>query len=65
MKGTERALALDEKTGEILWVREWPVDYAGSPTRSYAIGPRATPTVDGDRVYVLGAKGALLWCFDV
>lgn len=27
---------------------------------SYTIGPRATPTVDGDRVYVPGAMGALL-----
>jgi outer membrane protein assembly factor BamB len=63
MKGTERALALDEETGAILWTHEWPADYAGlQPT--YAIGPRATPTVDGDRVYVLGAKGALL-CLDV
>jgi outer membrane protein assembly factor BamB len=41
----------------------WPADYAGLQPR-YAIGPRATPTVDGDRVYVLGAKGALL-CLDV
>jgi outer membrane protein assembly factor BamB len=63
MKGIERALALDEQTGKILWAREWPADYAGlQPT--YAIGPRATPTVDGDRVYVLGAKGRLL-CLDV
>ena len=63
MSGTERALALDEGTGELLWTREWPADYAGlAPT--YAIGPRATPTVDGDRVYALGAMGAL-WCLDV
>lgn len=63
MRGTERALALDEKSGKVLWTREWPADYRGlQPT--YALGPRATPTVDGDRVYVLGAKGALL-CLDV
>src|SRR5438093_430124 len=28
-KGTERALALDEKTGRILWAREWEVNYSG------------------------------------
>ena len=55
--GTERALALDEKTGKILWTREWPAKYQGI---SYATGPRATPTVDGDRVYVAGTAGALL-----
>ena len=27
---------------------------------SYATGPRATPTVDGDRVYIVGASGTLL-----
>ena len=31
---------------------------------TYAIGPRATPTVDGDRVYVVGATGRM-WCLDV
>ena len=56
-KGTERAHCLDEKTGKILWTREWPVSYQGI---SYAYGPRATPTVDGDRVYVVGASGELL-----
>ena len=56
LRGTERALALDEKTGKILWTQEWPVEYRGM---SYAIGPRATPTVDGDRVYFAGADGKL------
>lgn len=56
--GIERALALDEATGKILWTHMWPTDYAGLEAR-YAIGPRATPTVDGERVYVLGAMGAL------
>ena len=54
----ERVLALDEETGEILWIHEWETNYAGLQL-VYAIGPRATPTVDGDRVYVLGAMGNL------
>lgn len=57
LKGTERALALDEESGKILWTREWPADYKGI---GYAYGPRATPTVDGDRVYVVGGTGVLL-----
>jgi len=61
-RGRERALALDEKTGRVLWTREWDVNYTGL-MGTYATGPRATPTVDGDRVYFLGAKGALL-CLD-
>jgi outer membrane protein assembly factor BamB len=60
-RGTERALALDEQTGKILWTQEWTADYRGM---SYAVGPRATPTVDGDRVYVAGADGKLL-CLNV
>jgi outer membrane protein assembly factor BamB len=56
-RGNERALALDEKTGKVLWTQEWAVDYRGI---SYGIGPRATPTVDGDRVYFAGADGKLL-----
>ena len=63
MDGTERALALDEETGEILWVTEWPTSYRMLMS-SYAIGPRATPTVDGDRVYVVGAAGDL-FCLEV
>ena len=54
----ERALALDERTGQVLWTHEWHTDYSGQQL-VYAIGPRATPTVDGDRVYVLGAMGHL------
>ena len=60
-RGTERALALDEKTGKVLWTREWDVNYGGI---RYAFGPRATPTVDGDRVYAAGADGKL-FCLDV
>ncbi len=55
----ERLLALDETTGEVLWTREWDTNYAGLQL-IYATGPRATPTVDGDRVYAVGAMGNLL-----
>ena len=56
-KGIERVLVLSEATGETLWETEWTVDYAGL---QYPLGPRATPTVDGERVYVLGSMGDLL-----
>lgn len=61
LRGRERALALDASSGRVLWRDEWPADYAGL---QYASGPRATPTVDGDRVYMLGAAGDLA-CFGV
>ena len=63
LDGTERALALDEETGEVLWTHEWQTSYRMLSV-AYAIGPRATPTVDGDRVYVVGGTGRL-FCFDV
>src|SRR5262245_24501816 len=56
-RGTERALCLDEKSGKILWTREWDVDYLDI---GYDLGPRATPTIDGDRVYIVGGSGRLL-----
>jgi outer membrane protein assembly factor BamB len=46
------ALAYDLKTRRQLWAT--PV---GEPFKT---GPRCTPTVDGDRVYVLGTEGDLL-----
>ena len=63
MDGTERILALDEQTGEVLWTYAWGTSYRALML-SYAAGPMATPTVDEDRVFVLGATG-LLWCLDV
>ncbi|MCI0423788.1 MAG: PQQ-like beta-propeller repeat protein [Acidobacteria bacterium] len=58
-RGMERVLCLDERTGKTLWAQEWEADYVGL-METYATGPRATPTVDQDRVYVLGTKGKLL-----
>ena len=56
LHGIERALALDEATGEILWTVEWEADYAGI---QWEVGPGAAPTIDDDRVYVLGRTGVL------
>jgi outer membrane protein assembly factor BamB len=53
---SERVVCLEERTGKILWTHDCDADYRGL---DYANGPRATPTVDGDRVYVLGAMGSL------
>lgn len=46
---------LEEKTGKHLWVT--PIGPAGSD------GPRCTPVVDGNRIYVLGRYGHLA-CLD-
>ncbi len=56
LTGTERVLCLDATSGDELWKYEYDRPYK----LSFAAGPRATPTVDGDRVYVLGAQGDLL-----
>lgn len=58
LTGQERLLCLDEKTGKELWKASYDQPYR----ISYASGPRSTPTVDGDRVYFLGAEGRL-GCF--
>lgn len=55
--GSEGLVAFDQETGERLWEKRWPADYAGI---EYPSGPRATPTVDGDRVYAVGASGTLV-----
>jgi outer membrane protein assembly factor BamB len=54
--GDERLVCLDAKSGKVLWEKSQPVNY----TVSYASGPRTTPTIDGDRVYTIGAEGHLL-----
>ena len=57
LPGTERIVCLEEKTGKMIWEQKWVRAY--TTVAIYAIGPRATPTVDDDRVYALGAEGDL------
>lgn len=55
LKGNERITVMDALTGEEIWQKEYDCPYS----ISYPSGPRCTPTVDGDRVYTLGAQGDL------
>ena len=57
LPGSERLVCLSESDGKMIWAHEWDCPY--TTVAAYAIGPRATPTVDGDRVYALGAEGNL------
>lgn len=58
--GTEQVLCLKESDGTRLWKHEYNCPYAVS----YPAGPRATPVVDGPRVFTLGTEGNL-FCLDV
>lgn len=60
LTGSERVLCLSAKSGEQIWKFEYERPY----NLSYPSGPRATPAVDGDRVYSLGAEGDLV-CLEV
>ncbi len=62
LPGTERVHCLDAETGDVVWTHEYDCPYSSATT--YAIGPRATPTVDGGRVYTAGAEGNL-FCLSV
>ena len=55
-------IVFDEESGALLWTQEWPAAYRNIHSK-FATGPLATPTVDGDRVYILGAAG-MLSCLD-
>lgn len=57
LPGKERVLCFRESDGQLLWQHEYDCPY--STVTTYAIGPRATPTIDGDVVYTVGAEGDL------
>ncbi|PHS17701.1 MAG: hypothetical protein COA78_02965 [Blastopirellula sp.] len=53
----ERLTVLNAETGDFLWKYEYPTQYEDS--LGYNNGPRTSPIVDGDRVYIYGAEGKL------
>ncbi|MCO6453859.1 MAG: PQQ-like beta-propeller repeat protein [Pirellulaceae bacterium] len=59
LQGRERILCFSSADGKLLWKHEYDCSY----NISYPAGPRATPTVEGGRVYALGAEGNLT-CLD-
>lgn len=56
----ERILCFDAETGRELWKHQYHARY----TISYPAGPRATPVIDDDRAYFIGAQGHL-FCMNV
>jgi len=61
MADNETCFALDASTGNVLWKHSYPAPYKPAD-RSAGTGPKSTPTVDGDRVYMLGVSG-MFHCF--
>lgn len=57
--GNERVVCLDAETGKSVWEHAYASGQAGTD-RTYAIGPRATPTVSGNWVFTVGGAGKLL-----
>ncbi len=59
---TEFALALEEKSGKELWSAK--IGGVGKNEGPQYLGTRATPTVDGERLYCLASDG-ILSCLDI
>lgn len=57
--GDERIVCLDAESGKPIWDYRYPADYSGTD-RTYAIGPRATPTVQGGMLFAVGGAGKLV-----
>lgn len=60
--GQARLTCVNAETGDELWRFEYPTDY--QDYYGYDGGPRCSPVVDEDRVYIYGAAGEL-HCLDV
>src|SRR5207253_946000 len=52
-----RLSCLKSETGDLLWQFEYPTEY--EDYFGYNNGPRCSPVVDGNRVYIYGADGVL------
>lgn len=57
--GQEMVVALDPSNGKTLWEHKYDAPTPPKHVRQFGEGPRATPTVSGDRVYSAGVTGIL------
>lgn len=55
--GAARLSCVKSATGEELWKFEYPVDYADRYSDNH--GPRCSPVIDGEHVYLFGVEGTL------
>src|SRR5688572_16877073 len=55
-EGGEQLIAVDIKTGKALW----SVKIGEALKNDWGDGPRGTPSVEGDRVYVISGRGSLI-----
>jgi outer membrane protein assembly factor BamB len=61
MRGkNEHVIALDANSGSEAWTSEIAPYLSTGSTEGYGIGPRSTPTIDGDSLYALGSQGSLV-----
>ncbi len=53
-----RVTCLNAETGDLIWKHEYRTDYRDM--LGYNNGPRCSPVVDGNRLYLFGVEGTLL-----
>lgn len=58
---TERIFCLDASNGAVLWQHSYPAEYKDL---DYGNGPRAQPTIVGQRVFTVGSLGDV-FCLDL
>jgi outer membrane protein assembly factor BamB len=56
-QGQAVLLCLNSETGKLIWQFAYPSDYVDF--YNYSSGPRTTPVVDDERVYIYGVEGLL------
>lgn len=61
-RDSARLTCMKSETGDVLWRFEYPTDYQDD--YGYNNGPRCSPIIDGDRVYIYGVEG-MLHCLNV